>query len=370
MVLLLQLNGELEGRFPGHERRLYIFACRRKACRRKEGWARAIRGVRIHSSDAPPQVGKEAAAAAPAASPPAPVQQGKDPVAPATLGLGTVLFGGSATVSGASAPANPFSGAAANPFAPPPSAAAVPANPFSKPAPGPDPPEAALAAQDLPRSFAATLSLDNPQQAAALGPPPPPEPWPAEAARPEPFPVSWLADAEYEMLEPAVPAPRVSKTVNVDAEEGGGGGGKEDKEVFESSMDAAFQRFADRVGQNPQQCIRYEIEGQPLLYSRDDAVGRLLHQPGAGGVGVKVATGTGFPRCGNCGARRIFEVQLMPNAIEELEQGEAGLDGMDWGTIIMAVCERDCQERGAEPKQAGYVEEWVGVQWEELTMKR
>jgi pre-rRNA-processing protein TSR4 len=60
----------------------------------------------------------------------------------------------------------------------------------------------------------------------------------------------------------------------------------------------------------------------------------------------------------------------MPEAIQELEVEEDGLDGMDWGTVIVGVCERDCQEKGVEVGEAGYVEEWTGVQWEELTMKR
>jgi pre-rRNA-processing protein TSR4 len=145
------------------------------------------------------------------------------------------------------------------------------------------------------------------------------------------------------------------------------GGGKEDKEVFESSMDAVFQKFADRVGQNPEQCIRYEFSGQPLLYSKGDAVGKMLH---VGGEKEKVGMSKGFPRCGNCGGGRVFEVQLTPQAIQELECEEDGLDGMDWGTVIVGVCERDCQERGVGVGEAGYLEEWAGVQWEELTVKR
>ncbi|KAH0559083.1 hypothetical protein GP486_004334, partial [Trichoglossum hirsutum] len=46
MALLLLLNGDLPLVFPGHERRLYVFACRRKTCRRREGSVRALRGVR------------------------------------------------------------------------------------------------------------------------------------------------------------------------------------------------------------------------------------------------------------------------------------------------------------------------------------
>ncbi len=63
-------------------------------------------------------------------------------------------------------------------------------------------------------------------------------------------------------------------------------------------------------------------------------------------------------------------MQLTPHAIQELEADEDGLDGMDWGTVIVAVCENNCQQRGVKPGEAAYVEEWAGVQWEELTMKR
>ena len=55
----------------------------------------------------------------------------------------------------------------------------------------------------------------------------------------------------------------------------------------------------------------------------------------------------------------------MPEAIAELEVEEEGLEGMEWGTIILGVCEKDCGETGAEAGEVGWVEEWVGVQWEE-----
>ena len=56
--------------------------------------------------------------------------------------------------------------------------------------------------------------------------------------------------------------------------------------------------------------------------------------------------------------------------IAELEAEELGLEGMDWGTIIVGVCEADCQPRGVDEGQAGYTEEWAGVQWEELVTAR
>ncbi len=60
MTLLLQLNGDLPERFPGHERRLYLFTCRRKACRRKEGSVRGFRGVRIAKTEEITPTGKKA----------------------------------------------------------------------------------------------------------------------------------------------------------------------------------------------------------------------------------------------------------------------------------------------------------------------
>lgn len=161
----------------------------------------------------------------------------------------------------------------------------------------------------------------------------------------------------------------------MDLDEPGSSGGsqKEDKDVYESTIDKTFQKFADRLAQNPEQVIRYEFKGQPLLYSKHDAVGKLL----SAGVGkeadvkVKVGNGAGnkIPRCGNCGAGRVFEVQLTPHAIMELESEEMGIDGMEWGTIVVGVCERDCQVRVVEAG-VGYVEEWAGVQWEELNERR
>jgi pre-rRNA-processing protein TSR4 len=148
------------------------------------------------------------------------------------------------------------------------------------------------------------------------------------------------------------------------------------KEAFESSMDKTFQKFADRLAQNPEQVLRYEFAGQPLLYSNTDAVGKLL-APEQGDANGKVkvqASGSGnrsfVPKCTNCGAGRVFELQLTPHVIEELEVDEMGVDGMDWGTIILGVCSKDCNEKGKGDGEVGYVEEWTGVQWEELAKQQ
>ena len=77
-----------------------------------------------------------------------------------------------------------------------------------------------------------------------------------------------------------------------------------------------------------------------------------------------------YGTCEACGAARVFEVQMTPNAIAEMERDETGFDGMAWGTIIVGVCEKDCGGGGEEDERAGYREEWVGVQWEENVARR
>lgn len=386
MVLLLQLDGELPDRFPGHERRLYVFSCRRKTCRRREGSIRALRSLRI----VPGSAEATAAAEKKKEEKAKPKAKEEKPTPKPPSKLGETLFGAK-TIGSLSGSANPFStsssstsssnpfASAGNPFSSAPSQA--PAEP--KPEPNTASSPTAEAIQALPKTFAETLSLNNDQPQT---PPSPPEPWPADSDQPSPYPISYLSDAEFETLDPT-PAPAIPQNTRLDDDDpssvgggGGKGGGKEDRDVFESSMDAAFQRFADRLAQNPEQAIRYEFGGQALLYSKTDAVGKLLSpaqpSPGRNGGGVSIAAvmdangeggGNGMPRCGSCAGPRAFEVQMAPHAIAELEADEMSLEGMDWGTVIVGVCARDCQARGVGEGGVGYLEEWVGVQWEELT---
>ena len=368
LSLLLQLDGDLPQHFPGHQRRLYIWTCRRKACRRKEGSVRGIRGVRI---------AKGASSKAQSKAEKSKVEQEEE----SQPKIGESLFG---VKNGASTgvPANPFS----NPF----SSNAVsnaPANPFSSAGtnPGPlvAPPPAVQvtseqdtdeASSTLPETFASKVRLSS---LPADQPASPHEPWPAESAFVDAFPRYHL-DAEYETLDtPSTPQIPDSARMDVDAEGSGSGGGKEDKEVFESSIDKTFQKFADRLGQNPEQVLRYEFKGKPLLYSDADAVGKLLapHSENASSSNTKITTagsrsGSGLPRCQNCGADRVFEVQLTPHAITELEAEDMSVDGMEWGTIILGVCSKDCKSNDIDEGEVGYLEEWVGVQWEEMNSKR
>ncbi|KAK7398576.1 hypothetical protein QQX98_012054 [Neonectria punicea] len=337
MVLLLQINGELPERFPEHDRRIYVFACRRQTCRRREGSICALRGVRVWKEEETPKQDdtkqdKVEEQAAPKNDEP---------------GLGETLFGSKPLGGGA----NPFSGNA-NPFSSSssPFSAGASSNPFSQPAAA-KPASASVsdaAVAALPKTFAETLSINAPPAA----PPPPAEPWPE--TQPDAYPTLYLADADFETLD-NTPS-KVPDNARVEAADT-----PEpsilDREAFESAMDGTFQKFADRLAQNPEQVIRYEFAGTPLLYSKTDKVGEAVNK-GA------------IPRCAACGARRVFEVQLTPNAIFELEADDLSLDGMEWGTILVGVCEKDCSPRGTELGKAGYLEEWAGVQWEELTKRK
>jgi pre-rRNA-processing protein TSR4 len=389
MSLIAEVDATLPGR--DYERRLYVWTCRRKACRRKEGSIRAFRGLRKPEASKQRPVKddnsiKTKAEPAPAA-PKAPVN------------LGESLFG----VKPSSSTANPFAtgsslngGNPYNPFSTVPRTSDSKHNDIESTTP-------ASPSTALPETFAQKARLSAVEEEAASKPPHaaatkkphgPPEPWPGQSSFPKPFPRSTIeCESEYISRPPAVdPSPGGGVPISTDAD---GGDILADKSAFESTMDRTFQRFADRLAENPEQILRYEWRGQPLLYTKKDRIGKLLspHPAAAAAAAsasidgkIKLAASSSsssqaifsarVPRCENCNAKREFEMQITPYAILELEkedgEGEDGgeavglLDGMDWGTILVGACGEDCAEVGRKADEVGYVEEWVGVQWEEL----
>lgn len=288
----------------------------------------------------------------------------------ASTGLGEGLFG--VKPAAMTAGGNPFSSSmsasrVANPFS---SSSSSPSNPFATSNLPPasslasKPPQQPTSPADLPQTFASVLSLNNPPP--TFGPTPPPEPWPPESELPHPYPHYYLEDGFETLDNPPEDMPIPHQSMDIDDEgTSGSSSQKEDKDTYESTIDKTFQKFADRLAQNPEQVIRYEYKGQPLLYSKTDAVGKLLASGHAQDTKVKVSGAGKIPKCGNCGAGRIFELQLTPHAIMELEADEMSLEGMEWGTIIVGVCGKDCVPAGTGVGEVGYVEEWAGVQWEE-----
>lgn len=242
---------------------------------------------------------------------------------------------------------------------------------FGSPMPSTIPPDQSNQSA-TPFAQQADISSSESQTSRATKQEPPHSPWPSQSQLPSPYP-SYHLDADYETLDPTPdPASSSHQASRTDLTTNGPSDATvEDKDTFESSIDKTFQRFADRLAQNPEQVLRYEFAGQPLLYSHDDAVGRLFSSGASHTTSnakiktVTPATARGIPTCPSCGANRVFELQLVPQAIAELEVDEEGLDGMDWGTIILGVCEKDCVDKAGE-NQWSWREEWAGVQWEDI----
>ena len=349
MLQLLQLHGDLPDFFPNHARRLHIFVCKKKACRRKAGSIRAFRCIKVER----PHLRATTDPAVESASTGKPRRD-----------LGSEVFGG-----GLSKPlGNP------SPFA---SSGSTKPNPFSQSTQSDDSrvtngkshqdKSGHDVSGDFSKTFAEMARISSPSPVSE----PSVESWPPKAALPTPYP-TYHIDAEYEILDDdSEPSAALAQGYEEDGSDDRITSAKEDAEAFESTMDRTFQKFADRLAQNPLQILRYEFKGHPLLYSKKDTVGKLLassQSPVAETSRVSVARREGrlgIPNCDKCGSARVFELQMTPQAIAEVEVDEPGLDGMDWGTIIFGVCSSDCQVAGIADGTVGYVEEWLGVQWEE-----
>ncbi|KAJ5616293.1 hypothetical protein N7537_001407 [Penicillium hordei] len=354
MLLLLELHGDLPDHFPTDERRLYLFGCPRKPCNRKPGSIRAFRAARKVTVGGQ---NKHVEAKTEDTQPAAPEKPKQD--------LGASLFGATNLTSNISSNQNPFSSssgptpAGSNPFATPVQATAPTAE---KPA---------VSASTLASSFADKVRISSPPPSAATKKTPEsstPVPWPAQSAFPAPYKNFYL-DAEYETLS-RPSSPEVPDNVQIEPMEEEGAGGAELKDTFESELDKDFMKFSMRLEHNPEQVLRYEFRGTPLLYSTSDEVGARLHSHNAPNAKITTLGAGSIPACEYCGSQRVFEFQIVPHAITMLEEGRPGVGlgkddaGMEWGTIIMGVCGNNCtpQELGV----TGWREEWAGVQWEEL----
>ncbi|OJJ51396.1 hypothetical protein ASPZODRAFT_156288 [Penicilliopsis zonata CBS 506.65] len=374
MILLLELNGDLPENFPNDERRLYIFGCPRKACNKKPGSIRALRATRKLKADSTRSKASQQDKKAEGES----QRSQETQPAPPKQDIGASLFGASPLTGGLSSNVNPFSSSTSS---------AAPTNPFAAPSSTANtlPPTQLFKPESVPAT-PATLAESFADKVRVSSPPPttkapetdgPQLPWPAQSDFPKPYPHYYL-DAEYETISrPSTPTIPENVTVEAMEEDDGSAGASADlKDTFESDLDKAFIRFSTRLSHNPEQVLRYEFRGSALLYSRTDEVGKRLHdnKGAAGPGGARVTTTSSYanriPRCEHCGHERVFELQLVPHAISMLEEGREGLGlgakedtGMEWGTIILGVCGKNC---GPDQLHAvGWREEWTGVQWEE-----
>ncbi|RKP08862.1 programmed cell death protein 2, partial [Thamnocephalis sphaerospora] len=109
-----------------------------------------------------------------------------------------------------------------------------------------------------------------------------------------------------------------------------------DDEDSEVSVDDAFLAFQRRVSRYPQQVLRYaRVEyaqeiAEPLWVSD---IGR----PESGDIKA----------CEHCGAARTFEFQIMPQLLNYLHIDHAAAESLDWGTLALFTCSRNCHVAGA-----------------------
>ncbi|RAL61950.1 hypothetical protein DID88_002439 [Monilinia fructigena] len=177
------------------------------------------------------------------------------------------------TAAGGNTSSNPFAAAGL-------STSELAAKPPQVPSPSPEPTSSETPKDTLPKTFASALSLNNPQSQPSSSTPPPQEPWPTTSL-PTSYPLFYLVDADYEpsiknlCLHPLKPQSSTILPTHHPAE-------KKIKKSSKSTHDTTFQKFADRLSQNPEQVIRYEFRGSPLLYSKTDSVGKFLRMPGMG----------------------------------------------------------------------------------------
>lgn len=356
MSLLLQLHADLQQHFPEDERRLFIWCCRKKQCSRKPGSVRAFREVKKARVDRSSQ-SRQKETAKPENQP--------------MMDLGSQLFGGPSRPAQAQN-SNPFSTTFStsqstniNPFAT--SNTQATATQHSQNSTQPQDSELPLNGFTDKLKISSTASNTEAPKAVQ-----PTEAWPSESSFPSPFPRFHL-DAEVEYLDPTPSTGSAAGPSNFDSritelEDDGEDSAKSarvEKDLYESPHDKTFSHFTHILSQNPEQVLRYDFRGTPLLYSSTDIVASHFVLPGHARARNQGPV-KGIPRCGACDSARIFECQLVPNLIYELEKDDEDAmkidgSGMEWGTVIVGTCGKNCGEEGT----VAFREEWVGVQWEE-----
>ncbi|NWU60992.1 PDCD2 protein, partial [Pterocles burchelli] len=106
----------------------------------------------------------------------------------------------------------------------------------------------------------------------------------------------------------------------------------------ETEEDKIFQTFKERIAAEPEQIIRYCRGGEgPIWVS-----------------GENIPEEKDIPNC-LCGAKRIFEFQIMPQLLNHLQVDSLG-ESIDWGTLVVYTCADNCGE-GNE-----YLEEFIWKQ--------
>ncbi|GAA6016754.1 hypothetical protein JCM11491_001795 [Sporobolomyces phaffii] len=413
MPLLSQVYCPLET--SSLERVVYVFACPRALCRKRDGSVRAFRAHRIWK-DAPDEKARIQA------------EQREARPQPVAIDLGGLVFG-SGSVASPSSSKNPFAATSSNPFAPAAPAttnpfAAVPSqlNPFAPPPP-PAPPA---------KSPASTPAAHSTEQVTST--------WPAAGPS---YPAQYITTS-YEPASPKLSSKQLPPLASLSLDsseldangadddgdddrrprrEGKGSGGRTKKgsgggkgradgsgtkpgaassapagagEGYEvqrvKGVDQVFLKFQERVSREGAQVIRYEHDSQPLAFSASSAAYQTLfpraaNTTGGGDGELGTFSPVRAPTCRSCRARCVFEYQLMPNLVAHLnrlaartkgtspygddddtvgnrDRGKVQEEGLDWATVWVFTCGAECVGDTTREKES-WIEEHVLIEWEE-----
>ncbi|KAK3799963.1 hypothetical protein RRG08_002378 [Elysia crispata] len=105
--------------------------------------------------------------------------------------------------------------------------------------------------------------------------------------------------------------------------------------------DRKFHKFLKRLQRCPQQCVRYNRGGDPLLVNELEDI----------------------ESCPNCGGERIFELQLLPALLPWLQAEEIEDDvEIDFGTVMVFTCKKNCWQDKSALNPPQLMEEVVVLQ--------
>ncbi|ODN74070.1 hypothetical protein L202_07538 [Cryptococcus amylolentus CBS 6039] len=349
-----------------NDRTMYVFACPKVGCQKREGSVRAWRAsVRneeyVRDVEEKRKIAEKAAEEERERARQNPFTLGSDGAQPA----GSALFGSGQPLFGAAAP-----------------------SPFAAPSVSTDP-TSALSALSINEEEAAPI-IAGPSK--TFTPP-----------LPAYHPVQYLSTIE-EYIPPAEDDVSIASSDDDETPEQKAEWHEDGWEkILPKRTDEVFELFVGRLESaedGKRQVLRYDLGGQPLPYSSQSPLTRKLFPGAEKPLGKNdeldlsaLYTDKSIPACSRCGGKRVFELQVVPSLINILrphtltttgsasdevaptaisederrkelvklaagikEEGAKEQDGeMEWGNIIVYGCERDC---------VGVGEEWVGVEWE------
>ncbi|EDV24007.1 uncharacterized protein TRIADDRAFT_27184 [Trichoplax adhaerens] len=112
------------------------------------------------------------------------------------------------------------------------------------------------------------------------------------------------------------------------------------KSVEDHNHDEEFLEFKEKIRLQPDQILRYKRNGIPLWISSKD-----------------IPSSSDIPGC-SCGAKRIFEFQIMPQLLHYLKI-ENSQTSIDWGILLVYTCSKNCLHNNNDKSSNGYMKEFL-----------